>query len=192
MTKGINNINTYITNEVFMSKFELPRDEDGKLYWVPIVVRNKDYLLGFIDSYRLLASLYDIPLSELSRTVSSDRFNDVLYDGTRVKDLTKKQLKEKVKEMLLMPSRNEHIENHSGLYEENILTLDCPHCGMFYSFKNIKDIPEETSKCVTCGKVILLYTNTYDEDITYEGGKERIEEAVNDIHKDIFKNGEDD
>lgn len=173
-----------------MKKLELPKDKNGKLYWIPVVVKHKDYLMGYIDSFRVLSTLYDIPLNDLNKTLSSDRFNDILQDGSRVRDLSKEQLKEKMKSIILQPSREEHIENDTSLYEDNLLTIDCPHCGMFYSYEETEDIPDKTTKCVTCGKIILLYTDIDDSEIVYEGKPDMIEEVVKDIHNDFFR-GED-
>lgn len=181
----------FYNNEVFMKKFDMPKDENGNLYWIPIVIKNKDYLVGFIESFRLMATVYDVPLSELGKTLSSDRFNDVMLDGTRIKDLTKKQLKEKVKDMILQPDRSEHIENDTDIYEKSVLTIDCTYCGMFYSFDTYEEIPEESCDCQICGKKILLYTGVNDNEIEYEGTDADIEGIVQEIHEELFNDGEE-
>lgn len=183
-------INTSITG-AFMKTFDAPKDENGKPYWVPIVVKNRDYLVGFTEAYRLLANIYSVPLSELSKTISSDRFNDVLFDGSRIKDISKKELKEKVRNMIFIPDREEHVENDGEVYEQNLLTVECEHCGMFYSFKNCKEIPDVSTDCQICGRKLIIYTDLDDEDIEYEGeGQEVIENIVNEIHQAFFNDGD--
>jgi transposase-like protein len=171
-----------------MKKIDLPKDENNKLYWIPVVVKNKDYLVGFIESFKSMAVIYEIPLTELDKMFCSDRFNDIMKDGIRIQDLTRNELKEKVKNIILQADRSEHIENDTDLYENNYLTIDCPHCGMFYSFSEIEDIPNENFKCQTCGKTILFYTNLNDDEIEYEGKRSDVlEQVVQEIHRELFK-----
>jgi hypothetical protein len=176
-----------------VAKLNLPKDENGKIYWIPIVMKNKDYLVGYIEAYKTLSIIYEIPVSELHHTLSSsDRFNDVLQDGTRMRDLSNEELKNKLKEMISVPNKGGHPENDEELYKDIILTIDCVHCNMFYSFKKIEEIPDESLNCSTCGKTLILYTNLNEDEIIYEGGRDQIDKAVKEITKELLKEKEDD
>lgn len=171
-----------------MKKFESPLDENNKPYWVPIVTKNLDNLKGFLHAYTMLAEIYDLPLEELNKMLSSDRFNDVLYDGSRVRDLSDVELKKKIQKMIFVPDRESHIENTGEIYTENILTVDCVNCGMHYGFDNANYLPEENFDCSCCNRRLIHYTNLDDDEFYYDGfTKDQINDIVTELHKDFLK-----
>lgn len=176
-----------------MKKFETPLDSEGKPYWIPIVTKNLDYLKGFLHSYILLAQIYGLPLAELNKMISSDRFNDILYDGTRIRDISDKELKEKVQDIVYAPARNLHIENTGKIYEESILTVDCGGCGMHYSFIDENVLPAGNFDCSCCGRRLIHYTNEDDATFYYDGyTKDQINDIVSELHKDFLSTEDDD
>ncbi len=172
-----------------LKEFNPPKDKDGNIYWIPVVAKNRDYLLGYIDSYKLLASVYDVPLSEISKTISSDRFNDILSDGTSISGMTKEELKEKVKNIIFKVDRSDNDENDESIYDEYLLNLDCS-CGMFYGFKEYKEIPFKNMACPQCGKLLIYYTYMNDFDFEDKNKKEILEEIIAEINDDIISDGE--
>ena len=69
--------------------FKSPPDEEGKPYWIPIVVKDKSYLLGYMNAYMFISEVYEIDPNDLQVALSSVRFNDILIDGSRIENLTK-------------------------------------------------------------------------------------------------------
>ena len=167
-------------------KIKPPTDEKGKAFWIPVVFKNKDTLIGFIEAFRSFAFYYDTPLSDIEMMLSSERFNDTLRTGDRMRDLTRFQVKEIVKKMISRPDRSEHVENDEQLYSENVLNIDCPKCGMFYSFKSFRDIPEENLKCQMCERTILFYSGLGDHEIEFDGDPELVDSLIEEIKKETL------
>jgi len=165
--------------------FNTPLDENGKPYWIPIVVKNKDFLLGFIEAYNVASASFGIPIEDMELLLSSDRLNDVLMDGTRIGNITRAELKSKLKKFIYKPDKDEnHPDNSAKILDEQILMIDCPNCGMFYSFKEEEDIPKKDTYCVTCGRAIIIYTNRTDNFFHYDGKQMDMEKVINEIHKE--------
>jgi ribosomal protein S27E len=139
----------------------------------------------------MLANVWDIPRSELTKVISSDRFNDVLQDDSRIRNLSKKELKEKIKGFMLEQNKDdEHQENDESLYKDYLLTVDCMGCGMFYSFTHHNEIPNEDFCCGTCGRTLIHYTGKDDELFEYEGNQPIIDEVVKEIQNEIMGDDE--
>ena len=157
---------------------------EGKEQYVPIVMKNKDSLIGFIqgiqDYYDAVSpTLEEMELEELLFSpgltviydLSSRKYNDIMPDGRRESLLTKSEMKKMITDLL------EEIEaaqesNEDDTEYEDVLTISCP-CGLgHYSWKKYEDIPRSNTKCDICGRYIIHYTEIDDWDIDYEEGKD--------------------
>lgn len=164
--------------------FNTPLNEKGEPYWIPIVVKDKSYLLGFINSYRFITELYDIDIRDVQIAISSDRFNDVLTDGSRIHKLTREELKKKLKEMYFDKNKEIHPENDTNILEQYYLSVSCVSCGMFHGFKEEDEIPEDDFKCSLCGNTLISYVHEYDEYFDFDGDSGDVEKIVEEINKE--------
>jgi len=168
-------------------KIIFPTNKDGNEYWIPIAVKNRDTLVGFLEAFKHFCAFYDIPSStDVNVIISSDRFNDIFPDDTRMRNHTREQLKEKILKMIdAEQERSENEENDDYILEDNILNLDCNDCGMFYPFKTSLEIPEENCDCQICGRRLIHYTNLDAEQVEYDGDPNVIDSVMKEINKDL-------
>jgi len=164
--------------------FNAPLNKEGKLYWIPIVVKNKSYLLGFINAYHLVSEMYDISIQDMYIAISSDRFNDVLTDGSRIHNLTRKEFKTKLKKMYFSPNNEKHPENDSDILNQYFLSVSCVGCGMFYGFKEENDVPEKDLICDVCGNTLISYIHDDDDYFDFDGDAGDVEKIVEEINKE--------
>lgn len=164
--------------------FNPPLNKDGKPYWIPIVVRDKSYLLGFINAYRFIEKMCEIEIQDVDIVTSSDRFNDILTDGTRIHTLTREKLKLKLKELFFKSHEEKHPENNTTALEQYYLYVSCVNCGMFYGFKKEHDVPEHDLKCDVCDNVLISYINESDDYFDFDGDPGDIETIVEEINKE--------
>ena len=149
-------------------KYEAPT-KDGKRYWVPVVCKNRDHLIGYLEGMKLMEDLIldsliqagvDIDVSAIELFLDSGRFNDVLMDGRRESELTDVDKKMWIRELVetkTMRMDEEHIENDN---EDNIdvLAIECT-CGYgFYSWESLEGLPNDIFTCQQCGRVVIDYT----------------------------------
>jgi len=185
MKRSPKSTNNKVRIEKNKKYFNSPLDENNNPYWVPIVTKDKSYLLGFINAYRFVADLHGMPPSDLIIALSSDRFNDIMIDGSRIHKSTKKQLKEKFKKWYYDEDReSDHSENDENILDEYFLSISCPNCNMFYAFKNDKEIPDVDFKCATCGQTLISYTYESDDYFDFDGDASMVEEIVDEINKE--------
>lgn len=164
--------------------FNAPLDENNKPYWIPIVIKNKDYLIGFMNAYDLVCDLHGFNRKEIDISLSSDRFNDILLDGTRMQTLSREELKKKLRILFYSHINATHQENSADVLSDDFLSVSCT-CGMYYSFKDENDIPLEDTKCTTCGKYILMYTNMNDSEFTFDGESGDINKIIKELNNEI-------
>lgn len=161
-------------------RFKAPT-KNKEAYWIPVVVKNKDYLLGFLISHKINMLIDECHPFNIFRTLSSDRFNDILPNGERIKNLTDEQLKGRLIDIIIRNSIHEtHPENDYKIYYDNLLNITC-FCGMPYNFKDEKDLPEESIKCPECKRFIIYYTGCSDDKFFYTGDRERLEKVMAEI-----------
>lgn len=166
-------------------KYKPPKDSKGNVLWVPIVVKNKDYLIGFLDSMHIASTLYDIPGTELVASLSSDRLNDVLPDGRRIGKISKKEFKtyikgmmDKTKELSVLSQNNADFS--PKILNDYFLTIDCS-CGNFYAFSSVAELPEDSFDCGICKKRLIDYTERDDEEYEFDGDPGDVEGIVTEI-----------
>lgn len=140
-------------------------------YFVPVVVKNRDYLVGFLtalDAFSLGSSKIDMVLSE-----SSAKFNDVLPGGLRRRNIS---LEDQIGIMIDYRMKMSAVEDFENLEEleareDKFLEINC-ECGNYYSFDSDEQIPSSSLKCDICGKHLIDYTNRNDADFEYDGNLE--------------------
>lgn len=150
-------------------------------YWIPIVVKNKDFLVGYIQGINLIKRIVEETAKKLDLNFSfmghdlcldSSRFNDITEDGRLERNLSENEMKEYYQSMIERKFSRftvAHPENNQNLYKENVLTIECS-CGLgFYTYKNYRDIPDKTTECQLCGKKIIDYTSCDDENFEFDG-----------------------
>lgn len=162
--------------------YHSPKDTD-KEYWVPVVVKNKDYLVGYIHGMNMLQDIVveglkqagvDLGGLDIDLCLDSTRFNDVLENGVRESELTREQLQEyyenTVKEKFEC-AQEKHPDNDPKVFGNEFIKVECP-CGLgIYTFKRPQSLPETNVKCSICGRTIIDYTG--HDDFEYEYTEKR-------------------
>jgi hypothetical protein len=152
-------------------KFPSPRNKNGKKYWIPIVVKSKEYLLAYLSGVLHVISTYEFPYNKIDLNLDSSRFNDIVdTEGTRAEEIDS----EEAKKLLADPPKNEmpkekHPENKDGILKPTLLELECPNCGNYFGFDKKEQIPEENLICNVCENTLIYYTHKDDEDFEYDG-----------------------
>jgi len=152
-----------------------------KPYWVPIVVKNRDYLIGYLSGKKLIEmTITDIiktlninfNFKDIDLFLDSSRFNDILMDGRREHELNAEERKKYFMKMFdekMTSLNNYHVENTVNY--KDVLSVECS-CGYgFYSWSKYKDIPVKRFHCDNCGRVLIDYTDIDDFEIEYDGGE---------------------
>ena len=155
-------------------------------YFVPIVVKNRDFLIGFLsclDNFELSTAKFDIILSH-----SSAKFNDILPGGLRRRNLEIEQQIETIVAYRINQCLVEDPDNEEQSEEESpFLEINC-ECGNYVSFEQ-EDIPMHSHKCDMCERYLIEYTNKNDEDFLYDGD---IEKHIDFLDVLDMLNGDDD
>lgn len=156
---------------------------DGKHYWVPIVCKSKDFLIGhmngLINCQEAINSLMeeneeleDLNIGMFDVGLDSSRFNDILQNDQRVRDLTKEQLTNHVKELIeeeIDRATDDHPDNQCDVEDDTFLTIDCVCNFGYYEFKTEQDVPAKSFICQNCGRMLIHYTGHYDNEYEYDG-----------------------
>jgi ribosomal protein S27E len=175
--------------------------------WVPIVVKNKDWLIGYITGIQMIESLLidsleengiNIDLRGFDLCLDSSRFNDIMEDGKRESCCSDEEIREYYKEIInekISIVEEQHPDNNEQIFSDCFLEVECV-CGLgIYIFKNASEIPEEPFKCQICGRTIIDYTGYDDENFEYDGKNDkRIEMITDELKKkyEEIENNEED
>lgn len=148
--------------------FEAPVDEYGNPYWIPVVAKNKDWLVGCLYGYHscgvqinsaMNLNGIDLNFQITEFPINSYRYNNILQTGQDSSKISTKELEEyfnNINNQTMMRTAVEHTENQVPI---SFLKADCT-CGLgFYSWENEQEIPDTNFKCSNCGKLVILYTN---------------------------------
>ena len=183
--------------------YKSPKDLYGKPYWVPIVMKNKDTLIGYLNGMYIVTDQLGVDPESFIATLSSERFNDTLRDGRKGSKITDDDFKEYIKEIVIDDIEKTVLrETHEGcsplILDEYFLGISC-NCGNFYGYKDPKDIPDTTLKCDMCNKLVIDYTEKDEDEFAYDGIQhlERdlegvIEEVRSELNLDDDDDDEDD
>ena len=182
-----------------LSYYKSPTDYNNKPYWVPIVMKNKDSLVGYLNGMNLVTDQLGVEPEGFYAILSSERFNDVLRDGRRGGDVNDFDFKEYIRNMMLedvdrLNMRDEHEGCSPLILIDYYLPLSCT-CGNFFGFKEAVDIPDKQMKCDMCNHIVIDYTNKDDDDFGYDGidHLERdIDEMIDDVRDELHLDEEDD
>ena len=142
---------------------------DGKKIFVPVVCKDRSYLLGYLNACQdchemsLMLGLYPIDeasspyTNALALGLSSMRYNDITEDDISDELITAEMKERDLADLIEeLDDMVENPEQHTS--RDGVLIVDCK-CGLgFYAFKKYEDIPEETFKCVECGRTLIQYT----------------------------------
>ena len=161
--------------------YKVPEEDAKNPKWIPIVVKNKDMLTGFIEGVNIVSTLYDVDREGVFATLSSERFNDITKDGRRLRDLSETEFVDFARGMIEEGySRIYAIkadQGSEGLLDEYCLTVQCS-CKNFIGFKQYSDIPEQNMKCDLCGNTMIHYTSADDDEFAYDGIPGRNNESL--------------
>ena len=163
--------------------YEPPKDTSGNQLWVPLVIKNKDTLLGFLWGINLCSTLYDIDREALFGSLSSSRYNDITKSGKRLRTMTNSEF-EKYAESLLQDGfdRCEAMNAKDGDacdLNDYVLTLTCS-CGNFVGYNTEESIPDKDTFCDVCGNKIIHYTKS-NKVMIYDGISGRNNEAISSL-----------
>jgi hypothetical protein len=151
---------------------------DGKPYYIPVVVKSRDYLIGFLHSKLTFESLMAGVLEKVGiqsnfsmfeNCLDSTRFNDVLQNGKRISECSGEEFDKYIQNVVeekVDKIQNNHPDNI--LSDDVILKLECS-CGLgFESYTTVESIPKESVKCKFCDKILLHYTDHYDTEYEFD------------------------
>ena len=172
---------------------------ENRPQWVPIVAKDKSWLVGYISGIQMIESLImdalhdngiEIELKGLDLCLDSSRFNDVLENGKKESECTKEEIIKYYQGMVedkLNLIRENHPDNDMKVFSDCFLEAECS-CGLgIYSFKNPEEMPEENLKCQICGRVIIDYTKQNDNEFEFDGDTSRVDTITKEIQKSIKK-----
>jgi len=180
-----------------------PPKTDNKDQWVPIVVKSKDWLVGYISGIQMIESIISNSLEEngmeidfrgLELCLDSSRFNDIMEDGKRESECTTKEIKkyyERIIDQKIDMIKEQHPDNEQ-VFENYFLEVECS-CGLgIFLFKTSKEVPEKQFRCSICGRVVIDYTEKNDEEFQYEGNaSNRVQLIAEELSKKMEKEDDD-
>lgn len=160
-------------------KYKSPINDQGQEYFVPIVTKSKEHLIGYLSAFMYLLDVLEFP-GIIDLNLDSSRFNDVVDDGRRLSTMTKAEIKKMMLSNITQYGSEEmdkkqksHPDNKQGILRKSLLEFDCG-CGGFYSFNKIDEIPTTDFSCGICGKLLIQYTGHYDVEYEFDGDEDRI------------------
>ncbi len=187
----------------------IPPKVDNKNQWVPIVVKNRDYLIGFVNGIHMIKSIVldslknngiNIDLRGIDLCLDSSRFNDIMETGKKESEVSDQEIRNYYNNIIsnkIALIKENHPDNNDNIFNGCFLEVECT-CGLgIYMFKSPKEIPEAPLKCQVCGKTLIDYTNVNDDDIEYDGNLMKrnnifVEEMQKTIEKEMENEEVDD
>lgn len=177
-----------------------PPQIDNKAHWVPIVAKDRDWLIGYISGIQMIETLVletlkqngiDIDLRGIDLCLDSSRFNDILENDKRESECSKEEIKKYYKDMVeekMSVIKEHHPDNNNEIFSNCFLEVECS-CGFgIYTFKTPQDISDKPFICQVCGRTVIDYTYRDDEDFDFDG---EITSRLDKITEEIEKNIED-
>jgi len=140
-------------------------------YYIPVVVKNKDQLVGYISGYRKAIEQSEVFLGIMAKRpvkivklddpvamgLDSYRYNDLRSDGRLESDI-----EDLFSYSDMFSSLDDKEELDDDIDDVGILTVEC-RCGFgIYTFRSSEEIPNDDFCCVECGKKLILYTSIED------------------------------
>jgi len=112
-------------------------------YWIPIVTKNRDFLIGYIEGMNHVLAKCGISNIRVNLNLDSSRFGIQDTEET--------------------PSNTKLKNNQDGNLEPSYFEIHCS-CGNYYKFDTPSVIPSDSVKCGLCKKILILYTGIEDWD----------------------------
>lgn len=178
-----------------------PPKINKKPQFVPLVAKNKDWLVGYISGIKMIESTVFNALKEngikvnlrgINLCLDSSRFNDIMENGKRESNCSKEEIKKYYKEIIkdnLDCVQEFHPDNNDNIFSGNFLEIECT-CGLgVYFFKESSDVPDKQFKCQNCGKVIIDYCDHNDCEYEFDGN---LKTRIDIINNELSKNNMDD
>lgn len=162
-------------------KYIPPKDDAGTPYYVPIVAKSYDFLIGYIQGVQMsrdiikdvLESIHiDVDIGQIDVLLDSTRFNDILLNGKYESEMTTEEKKSYIFDIVEEVTNKLTYENSENNIDfDDVLNVECS-CGLgFYSWKDVLDIPKTNFTCTNCGKMLIYYTGIYDSEYEYYEGR---------------------
>lgn len=175
-------------------KYKAPKNDEGKPYWVPIVVKNRDQLIGYLECMIQLSMAYKLPLNDTIKLLSSDRFNDITRTGKRYGKMSKDEKYNHFKDIIIeQHDECDHFEQTDDILNEFEFGVNC-ECGNFVGFRHILEVPDTNLKCELCDRILIDYTGCDDIEFDYDGkpgSEDEIRELIQTIHEELGIANED-
>ena len=154
--------------------------QNGTPYYVPIVAKNKEFLIGYLcgigDGKNLIEDAMksikiDLDLGPVDTLLDSTRFNDILENGKRESEMSEKELRKYIYDIVEdITARMDDENSENNIENDNVLEVECT-CGIgYYAWRSFEKIPEESFKCTNCGKVLIDYTGHYGYEYEFQEG----------------------
>lgn len=139
--------------------------------FVPIVCKNRDYLIGFLDCASNISFDGDLE-NDMVLTLSSLRFTDYLPDGSRKRHHDKETITQILTDyresMRIHESVDDEMSEDSDSVIPPLLKLHCS-CGNYIEFATELDIPKHSHRCDLCSKYLIDYTFRDTYEFVYDG-----------------------
>ena len=159
-------------------RYNPPKDDIGNEYYVPIVAKNKDFLIGYLrgisDSRDIMADVLEsinikLDLGPIEAVLDSTRFNDILQNGKHESEMTDNELEEYIYGIVEeLTDKIIDTNSENNIDTKNVLNVECVCDLGYYAWREYNDIPEENFKCANCGRILIDYTDEYDYEYGYE------------------------
>lgn len=133
-------------------KYKAPEIANKPCY-VPVVVKNKDFLLGYLYASKFFKLILNecseklgiyIDTSVFDACLDSTRFNDIMMNGKRTSECSQKEIEDYIKNLIenkYQKLKEQHPDNEQKILNDSILKIECP-CGLgFYSYDSTEKIP---------------------------------------------------
>jgi len=170
--------------------YNAPLTRNNTPYWVPIVIKNRDTLVGYLEGVIGAVMNYDVPIGSLIESLSSERFNDISRtdSGKRLGKMTNDELYDYFYDIISRAHEEiSHPEQEEGLLKEYEFGVTCA-CGNWYGFHSVNDIPEEKIVCQLCDKLVIDYINVDDDYYGFDGNAiddQKLQKIIDSIHLEL-------
>jgi hypothetical protein len=149
--------------------YKSPLNSKGYPIFVPVVYKNKETLVSFLNGIHAISSLADMKFTNYNMFLSSERFNDITYKDKRLSKMTHKEKVSYVKDIILEEiEKDDNLECGEEILADCYFNVTCT-CGNYYEFQDPKELPKDNFKCELCDKTLIHYTGKDDEYFMYDG-----------------------
>ena len=141
-----------------LNKVYFPTNKNGNFYNVPITIKNKDYLIGYLRGMYFVMDSINLVGTRITLNLNSSRFNGIVGNNGE-KIISNNDFDEII--------NYNHPEKKDGILDPSFLELHCV-CGNYYRFNNEFEIPDKNLICGLCDNYLIFYTGFTDNEIQPE------------------------